>query len=72
MLADLNYQEDSAAELDANIIMNDRGEFVEIQGTAEKGSFSKGEFQDLLSLAEKSCSAIFEIQQEYLKLWKLD
>lgn len=71
ILTDLNYHEDSRAELDANIVMNERGEFVEIQGTAEKGAFSRSEFQELLSSAEFACQKIFEIQNHYLNLWNL-
>ena len=41
ILLDLDYQEDSNAETDMNFIMNDEGNFIEIQGTAEKGAFSK-------------------------------
>lgn len=72
ILTDLNYHEDSRAELDANIVMNEQGEFVEIQGTAEKGAFSRSEFQELLSSAEFACQKIFEIQNHYLDLWKLE
>lgn len=50
---DLNYAEDSTAEVDMNVVMTGSGRFVEVQGTAEKGTFDRSELDILLDLAEK-------------------
>jgi len=63
-LLDLNYEEDSMAEVDMNIVMNDRGEFVEVQGTAEGKPFSREELNRLLDLGEKGIGKLIEIQKE--------
>ena len=52
ILLDLNYDEDSRAEVDMNIVMNDKFEFVEIQGTAEKSSFSYDDFSEMITIAK--------------------
>lgn len=51
LLLDLNYAEDSTAEVDMNVIMTGSGKFVEVQGTAEQQAFAKKELDDLLRLA---------------------
>lgn len=61
-LLDLCYAEDAQAEVDANIIMNSEREFIELQGTAEKGSFSRDMLEELLDLAETGISQLFEHQ----------
>ena len=66
ILLDLDYEEDSNAETDMNFIMNEDGEFIEIQGTAEKGSFSKKELDSMLSLASSGIKEIIKIQKEAL------
>lgn len=71
IFTDLNYPEDSTAELDANIVMNEKNEFVEIQSTAEKGSFSRAEFDLLLTAASDACQNLFKIQEKYLRDWGL-
>ena len=65
-LLDLNYEEDSMAEVDMNVVMNDRGEFAEIQGTAEGKPFSKEELIKLLELAQKGILELIEKQKEVL------
>ena len=65
-LLDLNYEEDSIAEVDMNVVMNDRGEFAEIQGTAEGKTFSREELAKLLELAQKGISQLIEKQKEVL------
>ena len=50
---DLNYQEDSNAETDANFVMNENSEIIEIQCSAEKKPFSKEEFEQLFNLANE-------------------
>lgn len=57
---DLDYQEDAQAETDMNIVMTDQQHFVEIQGNAEKKTFNAQELQQLLALAQKGTSDLFE------------
>ena len=64
---DLPYEEDSKADTDMNVVMTESGEFIEIQGTAEKFSFSKDELSSLLALAEKGINEIIALQKELLK-----
>ena len=61
ILLDLNYDEDSTADTDLNIVMNDKDELIEIQGTAEDAPFSKAELVDML---EMGGSAIAELIQK--------
>ena len=62
-LLDLCYEEDSRAEVDFNIVMNDAGEFIEVQGTAEGNPFSRESMDELIALAQKGINELFEIQQ---------
>jgi len=66
-LLDLCYDEDYKAEVDFNVVMTSKGEFVEVQGTAEAKPFSKETIDSLLSLAEKGIKQLFEIQQAALE-----
>ena len=66
MLLDLNFEEDSKADMDMNVVMLDNGLFVEIQGTAEGKSFSKQEADALLVLAQKGIQELFTIQKNSL------
>jgi len=66
IILDLDYDEDSNAETDMNFIMNDGGNFIEIQGTAEEGSFSHDELNKMIALASKGIKKIIEIQKEAL------
>ena len=66
IVLDLDYDEDSNAETDMNFIMNDEGNFIEIQGTAEEGSFSHDELNKMVALASKGIKKIIEIQKEAL------
>ena len=59
-MLDLNYPEDSTADVDMNVIMTDRDELVEVQGTAEEHPFSRQEMSSLLDLAEKGIAEIIE------------
>lgn len=63
---DLNYEEDSAAEVDMNIIMTGSGRFVELQGTGEEATFSREDLNGLLSLAEKGIQTLIQKQKEVL------
>jgi len=67
LLLDLNYEEDSQADLDMNIVMTGGGEFVEIQGTAERKTFNKEEMDKLLALAKKGVEELIDIQRNFLK-----
>ncbi|HEV2405670.1 MAG TPA: ribonuclease PH [Ktedonobacterales bacterium] len=61
---DLNYIEDSRAEVDANVVMTHQGEFVEIQGTAEGKPFSRARLDEMLALAEKGIRELHALQRE--------
>ncbi len=63
---DLNYAEDSTAEVDMNIVMVDNGNFVEVQGTAEGAAFSKKEMDAMLRLAVKGIRGLFTVQSRVL------
>ena len=63
---DLDYKEDSNADTDMNIVMNQHGGFIEIQGTAEGDAFSQEESQAMLELAKKGINSLISIQQEVL------
>lgn len=63
---DLCYAEDSNANVDMNIVMTDKGQFVEVQGTGEDGSFSREELSKLLDLGEKGCKELIELQKEII------
>jgi ribonuclease PH len=63
---DLDYAEDSSAETDMNIVMNDRGEFVEVQGTAEGHTFSIDELNRMVELARQGIGTLLEKQQAVL------
>lgn len=64
---DLNYEEDSTAEVDMNVVMTSSGKFVEVQGTAEREPFSRKEMDEMLKLAEKGVTNLIEKQKEVLK-----
>ncbi|PID42080.1 MAG: ribonuclease PH [Proteobacteria bacterium] len=66
-ILDLDYPEDSAAETDMNVVMTDKGGFIELQGTAEGEAFDQNEFDSMLLLAKKGISEIFELQKKALK-----
>lgn len=61
---DLDYAEDSNAETDMNIVMNDAGHFIEVQGTAEGHAFRREELNQLLDLADKGIRELFIAQNE--------
>jgi len=63
---DLDYAEDSNAETDMNVVMNGNGQFIEVQGTAEGHPFSTDELNEMLALAQKGITELFEIQNKTL------
>ena len=67
VMLDLNYVEDSQADMDMNVVMLGNGRFVEIQGTAERQPFTKTQNDALLKLAAKGIRQLFKIQKEQLK-----
>ena len=64
IIVDLNYQEDSNADVDFNIVMTDDLQFVELQGTAEKATFSKSELDIMLDKSSEAINQLFSIQKE--------
>jgi ribonuclease PH len=65
---DLDYAEDSEAETDMNVVMNDAGAYVEIQGTAEGHAFRRSELDAMLDLANEGIQGLLKIQREILGL----
>ena len=63
---DLDYDEDSKAETDMNVVMNEAGQFIELQGTAEGHAFRRDELDAMLVLAEKGIREIMQAQREAL------
>ena len=63
ILLDLDYDEDSTADTDLNIVMNEKDELVEIQGTAEDSPFSKSELSDMLHLGSSAIAEIVKKQK---------
>ncbi|HLQ83524.1 MAG TPA: ribonuclease PH [Pseudogracilibacillus sp.] len=63
---DLDYEEDSQAKVDMNVVMTGNGEFVEIQGTGEESTFSYQELNEMLSEANKGINQLFDYQKEIL------
>ena len=70
IVLDLDYEEDSNAETDMNFIMNDEGNFIEIQGTAEEGSFSQNELNEMVTLATQGIKDIIAIQKKTLNSYE--
>lgn len=66
VLLDLDSQEDKNCETDMNFVLNSQGEFIEIQGTAEKKPFSKTDLSQMMELAQKGCQILFEKQMEII------
>jgi ribonuclease PH len=65
-ILDLQYTEDSNAEVDMNIVCTGAGKFIEIQGTAEREPFSREQMNEMLAIAEKGIGELFEIQRNAL------
>lgn len=63
---DLDYAEDSSAETDLNVVMNDGGAFIELQGTAEGHAFRRDELEAMLDLADRGIRALMVLQRESL------
>lgn len=65
---DLNYEEDSRASVDMNLVMTDRGRYVEIQGTAEADPFEEESFAKMLGLGKRGLKKLFQMQKEVLEI----
>ncbi|TYP51330.1 ribonuclease PH [Thermosediminibacter litoriperuensis] len=66
-LLDLKFDEDCRAQVDMNVVMTDKGQFVEVQGTGETFPFTRQDLNDLLDLAQKGIFDLIAIQKEVLK-----
>jgi ribonuclease PH len=66
VLVDLDYLEDKDAEVDANIVMTGRGQFVEVQGSGEETTFSGEQLQSLLGLAQTGLKELASLQSAFL------
>ena len=66
-LLDLNYIEDSTADTDMNVVMDDENNFIEIQGTSEKRPFTYEELESMLGLAKKGITELFKYQNDALR-----
>lgn len=66
-LLDLNYREDSAADVDMNLVMNVRGDFIEVQGSAEGAPFSREMLETLLRFGSKGITDLIEIQKHFME-----
>ena len=64
---DLDYDEDSSADVDMNIVMTGSGKFIEVQGTAEREPFSRGDMEKLLALAKDGIDDLISMQKKALK-----
>ena len=62
-LLDLNYEEDSEADTDLNIVMTENGGLIEIQGTAEQNPFTKKQLDEMVEMASKGIKEIIKIQK---------
>mgnify|MGYP000864072876 FL=1 len=61
ILLDLEYEEDSKADVDMNIIMNDKGEFIEIQGTGEEATFTQDDLMKFIEVSKNAFEKLFEL-----------
>ena len=69
-LLDLDYTEDSQAEADFNVVQLGTGQLVEVQGTAERAPYSRGDLDRVLSLAEAGIRDLLELQRETIGEWR--
>lgn len=66
VLLDLNYAEDSTAEVDFNVVMTGKADLIEVQGTAEHGTFSQKQMLEIITMAKKGIDKIFKLQKQAL------
>ncbi len=67
ILLDLCYEEDSNVGTDSNFVLNGKGEFIEIQGTAENGSYNEKQLLEMIKVAREGCQNLFQVQNQILK-----
>ncbi len=73
VVLDLDYEEDSRAQVDLNVVMTGAGEFVEVQGTAEQGTFDEAQLLQMLASARSGLAQLQELQRRSLgEKWPLD
>lgn len=63
-LLDLDYEEDVTAQTDMNVVMTEKLEFIEVQGTAERNTFSQAELERMLALAKSGISTLIQMQKD--------
>ena len=61
VLLDLEYEEDSKAEVDMNVVMNDKGEFIELQGTGEEATFTQNELLKFIEVSKNAFNVLFKL-----------
>ena len=66
-LLDLDFQEDSNADVDLNIVENEKGELLEVQGTGENRAFALRELFDLIQMGEKGLAEIIKLQKDAIE-----
>ncbi|MEW6076083.1 MAG: ribonuclease PH [Candidatus Omnitrophota bacterium] len=66
ILLDLTYEEDSKADVDMNIVMTSKGEFIEVQGTSERNTFNKAQMDKLVDMARKGIGELVNLQKNAL------
>lgn len=66
IIADLDYIEDSTAEVDANFVFNSKGNMIEVQGTGEQGDFSAEQLVQMVAMASKTAAKLFHLQNKVL------
>ncbi|HEY7833128.1 MAG TPA: hypothetical protein VIG30_06130, partial [Ktedonobacterales bacterium] len=62
-LLDLDYEEDSHADVDSNVVMTDAGSFIETQATAERAAYTRAQLDTLLALAERGIRELLDLQR---------
>ena len=67
LILDLNYEEDSNAQADINVVMNNKMEIIEVQGTAEEKAFSQEDFAKLVVMAESGIKDLISLQKEIVE-----
>ena len=67
-LLDLDYNEDSKVDVDFNLVMNEKSEYIEIQGTAEGATFNNEDLNEVLKLGEKGISELIQLQKKELNI----
>ena len=68
VLLDLDYKEDSNADVDANFVLNNQGNLIEVQGTAEKKAFSEEQFLEMLKFSKAGIQQLLDIQRTALRV----